>query len=265
MLVVKQFGEKEQSKGVKAPPVVYSDQVYLTPEEIQRLETHPFEPGSTDDICRDLFLCAYYTALRSCDWKQIRTSQIEILEGKKMLKVAQQKTKKKALIPVNPKLWAILKKHGGSTLKQYSQQFLNRNIKDICRRCGITDPVSIAEYRKGKITQIEGPKYQFVSSHTARRSFATNAVQAGIPATDVMRFTGHSTMAAFMQYIRTTREETALKYADHEFFGRIIAVPEKELTEEILKARQSAAAEFAGMLTSPPELDPEEMEWAGIA
>lgn len=58
------------------------------------------------------------------------------------------------------------------------------------------------------------------SSNTARRSFATNAVLAGIPALEVMKFTGHRSMASFLQYVRITGQETAVTYANHPFFNQ---------------------------------------------
>ena len=79
--------------------------------------------------------------------------------------------------------------------------------------------VTITEHRGGKATELTGKKYEFISSHTARRTFATNAILAGIPASEVMKFTGHRTLSAFMQYIRTTAQEAAILYAEHPFFS----------------------------------------------
>lgn len=110
-----------------------------------------------------------------------------------------------------------LAKHGGS-IRQYSNQVFNREIKKVCYAVGICDRVSITEYRRGQVLVSEHSKCDLVSSHTARRSFATNAILAGIPATDVMRFTGHKSMSAFLRYVRTSEQEVAIKYFNHPFF-----------------------------------------------
>ena len=63
------------------------------------------------------------------------------------------------------------------------------------------------------------PRWELVSSHTARRTAATNMYKAGIPAISIMKITGHRTEAAFMRYIRISKEENAAMLADNPFFN----------------------------------------------
>jgi integrase len=62
------------------------------------------------------------------------------------------------------------------------------------------------------------PKFKFISTHTARRSFATNLYIADIPAISIMKITGHKTERSFMYYIRISQEENADKLLTHPFF-----------------------------------------------
>jgi integrase len=62
-------------------------------------------------------------------------------------------------------------------------------------------------------------KWLQVRTHTARRSFATNAYIAGIPERAIMQITGHKTTESFQKYIRFTKQETADKFKDHRFFS----------------------------------------------
>ena len=55
------------------------------------------------------------------------------------------------------------------------------------------------------------PKWEMIGTHTARRSFATNAYKAGIPSITIMAITGHRTETAFLKYIKVTLEEHAEK------------------------------------------------------
>jgi integrase len=41
-----------------------------------------------------------------------------------------------------------------------------------------------------------------LSTHTARRSFATNLFLSGFPAISIMKITGHTTEKSFMKYIK---------------------------------------------------------------
>jgi integrase len=68
-----------------------------------------------------------------------------------------------------------------------------------------------------KTTTIE-PKWKLVTSHCARRSFATNAYLAGIPTLAIMAITGHQTEKVFLKYVRVSKEEHAKKSNQHEFF-----------------------------------------------
>lgn len=52
-------------------------------------------------------------------------------------------------------------------------------------------------------------KWQLVSTHTARRSFATNMYKLGIPSITIMKLTGHRTEKAFMKYIKLNEDEHA--------------------------------------------------------
>lgn len=57
-----------------------------------------------------------------------------------------------------------------------------------------------------------------VSSHTARRTFATNAYLAGILPARIMLITGHKTEQAFFRYIRIDKVRNAQELAQMDFF-----------------------------------------------
>ena len=68
-------------------------------------------------------------------------------------------------------------------------------------------------------------KWIEIRTHTARRSFATNAYLSGIPIRDIMQITGHRTTESFLKYIKVTKLETAEKLKDHPFFNLGFNVP----------------------------------------
>ena len=55
-------------------------------------------------------------------------------------------------------------------------------------------------------------KYTCVSTHTARRSFATNSYLRGIDTLLIMAITGHKTESEFLKYIKLPQDEKAEKY-----------------------------------------------------
>ena len=52
-------------------------------------------------------------------------------------------------------------------------------------------------------------KCDLITTHTARRSFATNQFKAGIPSLTIMARTGHKTEKDFLRYIKVTPKEHA--------------------------------------------------------
>ena len=58
-------------------------------------------------------------------------------------------------------------------------------------------------------THTNKKKYQLLTTHTARRSFATNLYLSGFPSISIMKITGHTTEKSFMKYIKITPTENA--------------------------------------------------------
>lgn len=215
--VIRNLLPQEKWRKTKAPQPRPADQIYLTPEEIKLVEKHPIKQKSPLDKTRDVFLAGYYTALRYSDWRKISMARVQLVGTVEVLQITQQKTKNPTTLPLSAPLKRIIEKYPEG-LPVTSNQRFNRAVKKLMQTVGLTQTVEITEHRGGKTVSLKFEKWELVSSHTARRSFATNAMLAGIPLTEVMKFTGHKSLQAFMQYIRTTGQEAAVKYAEHPFF-----------------------------------------------
>lgn len=197
------------------------DSVYLTEAEIQHLYNLQLEDRLAR--VRDAFLVGCLTGLRFSDFTKIRPENIqEITHAGKTVKglvMTTQKTKQRVVLPlVNPMLLAILERHGWKAPKPISNQRLNSYLKELARIAGFTQEVEINEFKAGRHEKRTLQKWELVSSHTARRSFCSNAFKRGMPPADIMKFSGHSTLASFMKYIRVTADESAVILSEHEFF-----------------------------------------------
>ena len=74
---------------------------------------------------------------------------------------------------------------------------------------GFDSPETIIFTKGGiRVTQ-QLPKYELITTHTARRSFATNQFLLGVPSITIMAMTGHRTEKSFMKYIKVTKREHA--------------------------------------------------------
>jgi hypothetical protein len=123
---------------------------------------------------------------------------------------------------MHPIIKEILKKYDGN-FPQYnsSQQNFNKVIKNICKKTHINDEILWERTIGKKIVKKRIPRYKLVASHTARRSFATNAYLEGIPTARIMLMTGHKTESAFFGYIRINKTENAKILSEHAFFREI--------------------------------------------
>ena len=71
--------------------------------------------------------------------------------------------------------------------------------------------------------EVAGPKWQFMNSHAARRSFATNLFKAGVPVQFIMKITGHSSESFFYKYIKIKPDENAQLVLQHAYFQEPVA------------------------------------------
>lgn len=219
-----------EKKGVKysdafrkksfAKPSEETESVYLNVDELNAIDSLVMLPKSLDKV-RDMFLIASDTGLRYSDVIRLTTENITE-EG--LIKIQTQKTGKTIYAPMTPRVKRIFEKYDYRLPKPISNQKYNQFIKDIARMAGITAPVTRTHTTAGKLTTTTVPKYELVTSHTARRSFATNAYIADVPTLDIMKVTGHRTETAFLRYIKIDAEETAKKMAKHAFFSQMAVV-----------------------------------------
>ena len=133
------------------------------------------------------------------------------------LEFIQKKTGGKVILPLSPKVEEILLRNEGKAPK-LCQQLLNKNIKEVCRKAGITQPVTTTMTKGNERETTITPKYELVSSHTARRTGATLLYKSGVSIRQCMLITGHTSEANFMKYIRITKEENAQLLANNPFF-----------------------------------------------
>jgi integrase len=87
----------------------------------------------------------------------------------------------------------------------------NKQIKIIGKLAGITRPIKFSHKKGSKSISISKPKYDWITSHTARRSFCTNEFLAGTPVELIMKISGHKRTKDFYKYIRISPEEAANK------------------------------------------------------
>lgn len=163
---------------------------------------------------RDIFVLGCLTGQRVSDYKRINLDMIETIQGdRKFLHLVQVKTEKDVYIPYNNMIGDILKKYDGKLPKIYDQH-LNDRIKVVGLLLGWTEPAGLTE-RKGLLEYESKKRFcDALATHTARRTFATNAYKNGVPLSAIMAVTGHSSEEMLRKYLKLGTKERALLAAE---------------------------------------------------
>ena len=183
---------------------VDTESVYLNEKELSIIQDHDFTKKPHLERTRDLFLVGCWTGLRFGDLIQVKPENIK--DG--FIYVTQSKTGDRVVIPLHPVVKSILEKYDGQ-LPAISNHKTNLFLKDIAKEAGIKEKVHIAEIIGGVKTTVSHQKWELISTHTARRSMATNLYKSGFPPQSIMKITGHKSEKDFLKYIKVTPEEHA--------------------------------------------------------
>ena len=176
--------------------------VYLTKEELCRIRDLDLS-GSKLDPIRDIFFFCCFSSLRHSDAYNLRRSDIK----GDHIDVTTIKTADSVSIELNDTTKAILAKYkdvpfpGDRALPPYTNQAMNRSLKDLCQLAEINDPIRVTTYKGNVRTDTVYPKWELVGTHTGRRTFIVQALSMGISPNVVMKWTGHSDYKAMKPYI----------------------------------------------------------------
>ena len=191
------------------------EKIYLTFEELEQIEKVTLNTDYLDNA-RKWLLISCYTGQRVSDFLNFDKSMIRIEDGVKLIEFTQKKTNKIMSLALHPKVIEILENNNGEFPRKISDQRYNEYIKDVCKIAGITTIGKGGKLDSVTNRKVTGhyPKYELVTSHIGRRSFATN-FYGKIPTSLLINATGHSTEAMFLEYIGKTQTQQAKELANY--------------------------------------------------
>ena len=169
------------------------------------------------DNIRDNFVVGLWSGLRISDFLT-RLDILNIQDG--FIKIKTKKTSTKVAIPIHSQVAAILKKRNGKLPSKISEQKFNDKIKIIAQLCDIDEEmiggvVQVDDKTKVKRKVIGSyKKYELVTSHICRRSFATNLF-GKIPNKVLIDICGWSNEEMLFNYNKTTNMESAIVLQKH--------------------------------------------------
>lgn len=194
-----------------------AEKIYLTFDELEAIERKEFENNYLNNA-RDWLIISCFTGQRVSDFLRFHTDMIRVENGKSLLEFTQKKTGKLMTVPLHNKVLQILKKRNGNFPNQISDQRYNDYIKEVCNLTGLNYKVQGGKQLETSngIRKVSGvyPKYELVTSHIGRRSFATN-FYGKIPTTYLIYITGHSSESMFLNYIGKSNKDLAMEISNY--------------------------------------------------
>lgn len=176
--------------------------ITLSDDEISAIEALKLPLNSLLDKVRDLMLFQLSTAQRVTDVLKFNPDNVR--NG--IWQFVIGKNKRVHTIALRDDAIKILSKRNG-TLPKMSRVEYNRKLKELARMACINEPVTLVKYVKGNPIEITKPKYEFLSSHTLRRTTITQLSQLGISDAQIAKLSGHQSMAALARYNQSTAAE----------------------------------------------------------
>ena len=204
-------------------PNYMPSKISLTPDEISHIyhfkigqeETYSFRSKKvlklrknkieTLERVRDMFVLGCNLGQRYSDL--VRISPENFKNGQ--FSIVQQKTGNKCFVPINSMsvdskiTWAILEKYNYQAPYTGDINNYNTYLHELLHHIGedFLEEIHIDNKINGVITRETKFRYQLISSHSARRSFATINTLRNVPRNKILRATGHSSEKAFVRYI----------------------------------------------------------------
>jgi integrase len=189
-----------------------SDNVYLTISELEKMYALDLSQNLRLERVRDLFIVGAFTGFRYSDLNNINRQDIKTDEdGYQFIEIVQEKTGNPVTVPVLPLVKEIFEKYG-YVLPSITNQKMNDYIKEVCQMAEIKETVTKRITKGGIPVKNYLEKWELVTTHTARRSFCTNAYKKGVDTLSIMAVSGHFTEKSFMKYIKLDNREKSKRF-----------------------------------------------------
>lgn len=158
---------------------VVTNVVYLTAEELEKLENHQFSQPRLEQV-KDMFIFCCYTGLAYNEMSKLEQKHIVVgFDSNKWIQMIREKTSKLISVPLLPKSTTIIEKYINEDslhiLPRISNQKFNSYLKEISEIVGIE---------------------KNLTHHIARKTFATTVLLYNdVPMEIVSELLGHSQMS----------------------------------------------------------------------
>lgn len=185
-----------------------TESIFMDDSELDEMKEITEFDDEEQELVRDVFLIGYYTGMRFSDYSIFDPASIL----KNRLSFIQVKTGAKITIPIHPMVNTILRKYDYNLPPVPANNKFNAIIKKVGEKMpSMHVPFTKQITYKREVVEEVKMKYEFLQTHTARRSFCSNEYLKGTDPLVIMAISGHKSHKSFMRYIKVSNEQFADK------------------------------------------------------
>lgn len=221
-------------KKIPVRPDERKAKTYLNESELQALYDMPLT-GLKEQV-RDIFMLGCYLGQRVSDYNYLTKGDFRLSSSGRFQVVAftQEKTDNAVVVPIlYDNVYKIAEKYNYN-FPRISEVIINRYIKEIVKELSVSVPALANKMRtaldnkeqrleeQGKVKYerdekgyVIKPRYELITTHTARRSCITNLYLKNIfTIAQLMSISGHKSESSFYEYICCSSDEIADRIAE---------------------------------------------------
>lgn len=215
------FDEEITNRQVRfSTPKKQTTQVYLNQKELTQMKDCDKLTESERKVL-DIFLVQSFSGMRFQSLKSFLENPIAYIQQsgeKTYINIVSQKTTETSIIPLSKVVYSILNKYNFK-INVPSEEFINRSIKKIASKAGIDNPIAIQVTKNGRTETVIKSKSSMISTHSARRGYISILKQYVNDEEAIIASSGHTSIQAMRNYIRSTKLERVDPIFNSEFLN----------------------------------------------
>lgn len=179
--------------------------IFLTWDELTMILEFDLSNNSRLKKVRDVFCFGCFTGMRFSDIMNLRHENID----DEYIHVTTIKTGTNTYIPFNQysrKIYDEYKSKKGKVFDEITNQKMNEYLKELGKLVKLETPVVKIKFNGTNRTEEVIPKHDLLTSHIARKTFITNALQKGMSTEVIMDITTHKDHRVFKRYYEVVND-----------------------------------------------------------
>jgi integrase len=174
--------------------------ISLTESELSRIFNLNLSIKKELGEARDLFLFGCFTGLKFSDIVSLNPQDIV----NDRISIYNPYSKRNINIPLNNYAMMLVKKYEGrykTSFPVISNALINKYVKELALMARIDAPTETEVYRGKDVIKRVRPKYELITADTARFTYATLSLKAGMRPELLMVILGQKNIHALLQYV----------------------------------------------------------------